>query len=355
MDRVWELPWRAYVPEPPHFVSATNRPARPEETIVLLVAERAAYESIRRDLRDAPVVVYYCGDPELAAQSVERVGPTVLLYRAAENESFAFVRRFRGNDGTRDLPNVVLSARGDRTDVATAFAAGASDYLTYGSGPGELLARLRYHSEAYVQKRTFAEAHRIVRESKASLLKKIGELELLGSVDALTGLSNRRYFDDFTAMQWKLAIREGHPFSILMIDVDDFKKYNDTYGHLAGDIVLKRLGEALRLCCKRPVDLIARFGGEEFVVSLRAPFEGASVVAERLCSMVEDLDIPHRSSSVAGRVTISIGGASALPVQGEAYLPLVEAAHVALYEAKSGGKNRAVFRAGEGAYASRSL
>ncbi len=306
---------------------------------MLLVAERAAYESIRRGLGAAPLVVYYCGDPELASQSMERVRPTVLLYRAAENESFAFVRGFRGNDATRELPIVVLSRRGDRSDVAAAFAAGASDYVPSDTDQSELIARLRYHSQAYVQKRTFAEAHRVLRESKASLLKKIGELELLSSVDALTGLSNRRYFDDFTAMQWKLAIRERHPFSILMIDVDDFKPYNDTYGHLAGDVVLKRLGHALKGCCKWPVDLIARFGGEEFVVSLRAPLEGASVVAERLCRMVEELGIPHRSSSVAGRVTISIGGASAFPVRGEAYLPLVEAADVALYEAKSGGKN----------------
>lgn len=324
-----------------------SRPPLPNETIVLVVAERAAHESFRRDLARAPIVVHYCCDPELALQAVEGARPTVVLYRAAGNETFGFISRLRVNDGTRELPIVVFSADDDRTNAATAFAAGASDFLTGGADSSELLARLRYHSKMYAEKRALAEAHRTLRLSKSSLLRKIGELERLSCVDGLTGLSNRRYFDDFTAMQWKLAIRERHPFSILMVDIDDFKRYNDTYGHLAGDLVLKRVGEALKGCCQRPVDLIARFGGEEFVVSLRAPLEGASTVANRLCRVVEELAIPHRGSSVAGRVSISIGGACALPVQGEAYLPLVEAADVALYEAKSGGKNKAVFSAPE--------
>lgn len=313
---------------------------------MLLVAERAAYGSIRRDFGDAPISVHYCGDPELIPQVIERIRPTVLLYRA-DGDDLAFVRRFCANDDTRKLPIVVFSARADRMDAAAAFAAGASDYVASGTAPSELLARLRFHSQAYAQTQTLAAAHAALRESKTSLLRKIGEVERLSNVDALTGLSNRRFFDEFTTMQWKLAIRERHAFSILMIDVDDFKRYNDTYGHLAGDVVLKRLAQALERCSRRPVDLVARFGGEEFVMTLRAPLEGASYIAERLCREVEQLAIPHCGSSVAGKVTISVGGASALPERGDAYSQLLAAADAALYEAKRCGKNTAITRARE--------
>ena len=128
-----------------------------------------------------------------------------------------------------------------------------------------------------------------------------------------------------------------------MIDVDDFKGYNDTHGHLAGDEVLKTVSDVIHRVFRRPSDLAARFGGEEFVVVLPTThLQGAQVLAERLRKAVEDLEIPHRGSKVSGRITISVGVAARGPETGESPLALVKAADLALYEAKAAGKNRVV-------------
>jgi two-component system chemotaxis family response regulator WspR len=126
-----------------------------------------------------------------------------------------------------------------------------------------------------------------------------------------------------------------------MIDVDDFKHYNDSYGHLAGDEVLKKVGAAIMKCCRRPTDLAARFGGEEFVVILPATtLEGAQAFGEKILEGVRELAIAHRASTVAGTITVSVGGAAATPERDGSVLSLIGAADVALYAAKRAGKNR---------------
>jgi two-component system chemotaxis family response regulator WspR len=179
-----------------------------------------------------------------------------------------------------------------------------------------------------------------LRVSQQLLVDKNIELERLTNVDGLTGLSNRRYFNEFTSVQWMHAIRERQPYAILMVDVDDFKRYNDSYGHLAGDEVLKKVAEAVRSCCERPTDLVARFGGEEFVACLASALDGAKVVGDRMCRAVQNAGIPHNGSTVGDTVTVSIGCASTSPRRGASLLSLIEAADVALYDAKHSGKNR---------------
>jgi len=163
----------------------------------------------------------------------------------------------------------------------------------------------------------------------------------------LTGLSNRRYFNEYVDAQWRLAIREQTPFSILMIDVDNFKRYNDTCGHLAGDEVLKRVAGAVHESFVRPMDLAARFGGEEFAVILPStPVGSLPALGNRLRFNVEGLRIPHGGSTVCQHVTVSVGGATAIPQQDDSYLQLIQVADEALYEAKGTGKNKVVTRAG---------
>ncbi len=153
---------------------------------------------------------------------------------------------------------------------------------------------MRHHSKAYINQVQRDEAYRALHESQRKLLEINHELQRLTNVDGLTGLSNRRYFNDYSGPQWKLAMREKTPIAILMIDVDNFKKYNDTYGHLAGDEVLKSIGAAMLRSFARPTDLPARFGGEEFVVLLPAtPLESLVTLGDRLRANVEELKIPH--------------------------------------------------------------
>jgi len=163
-------------------------------------------------------------------------------------------------------------------------------------------------------------------------------------------LSNRRHVNDFIATEWKRAIREHAPISILMIDVDEFKRYNDSYGHLAGDEVLKSVAQAIQACVNRPTDLAGRFGGEEFVAILPSTaLAGAQMIAEKIRAGIEALNLPHRASTGSGQVTISVGGACTVPRRGELAAVLIEAADAALYQAKRSGRNRAIVQEYESA------
>ena len=182
-----------------------------------------------------------------------------------------------------------------------------------------------------------------VGEAHQALYRTNSELRRLTNVDGLTGLSNRRSFDEYLGAQWALAIREQTPCSILMIDVDDFKRYNDACGHLAGDEVLKGIAATLHRRFRRPADLAARFGGEEFVVVLpKTPLVSLQLLGESLRRDVEDMKVPGGTATGGEYVTVSVGGASMIPQRGDSFAVLIEAADAALYEAKRSGKNRAV-------------
>jgi two-component system chemotaxis family response regulator WspR len=325
-------------------------PVEPKAAVVVLLVDDQPIvaEAVRRLL--APVTdiqFHYCRDPLLALEAAERLMPAVILQDLMMPgvDGLTLVRAYRANPTTTDIPIIVLSMKEEPAIKGEAFACGANDYLVKLPDGIELVARLRHHATSYRHRMQRDQAYRALHESQRMLLRQNLELERLTNVDGLTGLSNRRYFDDFTTVQWKLAIRERRAFSILMIDVDDFKKYNDCYGHIAGDLVLKRIAEEIRARCQRPNDLVARFGGEEFVVSLSSPLDGATVVAERICQGIEALDIAHAASTVGKVVTVSIGGASTWPIQGDEYLPLIEAADLAMYEAKLAGRNRVILHA----------
>lgn len=167
-------------------------------------------------------------------------------------------------------------------------------------------------------------------------------LEQLARRDGLTGVANRRSFDEKLSNAWKHERRDTKSLSLLMIDVDHFKRYNDTYGHQAGDHCLQHIAAALEQVVHRPGDMVARYGGEEFAVILSATdVEGASVVAQRILQRVAELALPHSSSEYA-RVTLSIGIATSLLQPGMSREALIAAADKALYQAKHGGRNRFV-------------
>lgn len=169
-----------------------------------------------------------------------------------------------------------------------------------------------------------------------------GRFARLASIDPLTGLANRRAFDDRIDVAVGAANRDGTPLCMLMLDVDDFKKYNDTYGHRAGDDALRQVAEAARNVSNRPRDLVARYGGEEFSVILPdTDLDGALVLAERILNELIRRKIPHRKNRAASFLTISIGAARALPNETEPRT-LIERADQALYRAKNSGRNRVV-------------
>lgn len=159
--------------------------------------------------------------------------------------------------------------------------------------------------------------------------------------DGLTGISNRRYFDETLGKELFRLKRSGSPLALIMIDIDHFKKYNDHYGHVAGDDCLKLVAETIRSNIGRAPDFAARYGGEEFTVVMPdTDIKGALIVAERLRTSIESLGIPHEESGTAAHVTISLGVASVYPETIDSPEQLVQLVDEALYEAKKSGRNR---------------
>ncbi len=182
----------------------------------------------------------------------------------------------------------------------------------------------------------FMERRRMAEE----LLSTNARLTLLAALDGLTGIANRRSFDERFAHEWSRAVRHRKPLALAMIDLDNFKQFNDLYGHVAGDRCLCAVAAALALQVQRPEDLVARFGGEEFALLLpHTSAEGALHVVERIRAAVLELGIEHAGNSWK-RVTVSIGYSALTPTQSDGQSGLIQLADAALYQAKSRGRNR---------------
>lgn len=179
-----------------------------------------------------------------------------------------------------------------------------------------------------------------VRIHQAQLETQSARLENIASTDSLTGVGNRRWLNQRLSAEWRRAVRRRTGISLMLIDVDFFKPFNDTYGHVAGDAALQQVATALASCLARSEDAFARYGGEEFVAILPdTDLRGALTIAERMRAAVFDLGIAH-SGSLLGRLTISLGVAYQIPARGSSSQTLVETADAALYDAKRGGRNR---------------
>jgi len=234
----------------------------------------------------------------------------------------------------KDIPLLVMTDRPGAQAYETALAIEASDFIRKPIQADELLGRLHAVCEL---KRQLDQC----REHSSELERLNKELQRLAVMDELTAIANRRFFNLLLAQEWARAVREVVPISLIMIDIDHFKAYNDHYGHQKGDECLRLVASALTSVAKRPGDYVARYGGEEFTVILsHTGMPGALAVAEALRARVEALNLEHPSTMAQAPVTISLGVASTVPDRLGSPESLVAAADQAIYEAKRGGRNQ---------------
>ncbi|WP_428568441.1 MAG: diguanylate cyclase [Solidesulfovibrio sp. DCME] len=237
-------------------------------------------------------------------------------------DGYAVCRQLKADYTTKNIPVIFLTAKGDVADETLGLSLGAVDYISKPFTVPVVKARVRAHVE----------------------LKRRGDLlESLSMRDGLTGIPNRRRFDEYLDRAWRHALRCATPISIIMADIDDFKAYNDAYGHMAGDACLRAVARALAGVLRRPGDLAARFGGEEFAMILEdTGTSGAAHLAEAMRQAVRDLEMAHSGSRVADIVTVSLGVACATPVAGLSPESLLRAADRMLYQAKLAGRDQVV-------------
>ncbi|MSM39537.1 MAG: diguanylate cyclase [Geobacter sp.] len=235
-------------------------------------------------------------------------------------DGYDICRKLKADPLLKEIPVIFITAMSQEQDEVLGLELGAVDYITK---PFNLsLVRLRVRNQL-------------------ELKRQRDILERLSLMDGLTGLPNRRAFDECFDREWRRAWRKGWDLSLIMLDIDYFKAYNDTYGHIAGDDCLKRIGSALAATLGRGGDFIARYGGEEFICVLpNTDTAGATAMGEKLRTMVEELQIPHQTSSISPSVTISLGVAHVTPDKGVTPESLVEQADAMLYRAKRDGRNR---------------
>lgn len=235
-------------------------------------------------------------------------------------DGFEVCRRLKSDPATRDVPVIFVTARDSVQDETDGLAAGAVDFITKPVSPPVVMARVRTH---------------VALKAQADLLRS------LAFNDGLTGVANRRWFDERLQVEWLRCRRNRLPLSLILIDIDHFKPYNDSYGHQAGDDCLRAIATAMKSRLGRPADLLARYGGEEFVCLLpETHYDGAWAKAEDLGRTVAELAIVHRGSTTAEVVTISRGVATVQPDSDASAADLVQQADARLYVAKRAGRNR---------------
>ena len=267
-----------------------------------------------------------------------REHPDIILLdgRLPDIDGFEVAREIRSMEKKKDWTAIIfLTSMTKDEDLARGIEAGGDDYLM--KPISEIVLKAKVNAM-----RRLIEMQRSLIDVTLKLNVANRELQLLSATDGLTGLSNRRMYDELSAREWRRSERMKKPLSLVMVDVDLFKLYNDHYGHQAGDECLKAVATQMLRAAPRASDVVARYGGEEFVLVLgETEMDGAIWVANHLRQRIEDLNMPHETSMLK-HVSVSCGVSSVIPSDNSSLDTLLHSADFALYQAKEQGRNRVV-------------
>lgn len=326
----------------------------PDKGTILFVDDSpTTLEVLFEFLTDTGFLVLIAHNGESALQIAQSERPDLIFLDIIMPgiDGFETCRRLKANDSTQDIPVIFMTALSQTAVVVKGFQLGAVDFIIKPTQKEIILARVTthltiqklQHSLLIQNARLQQEIHQ--RQQMESALQEANQqLHRLATSDPLTKLANRRLFDECLSKAWSILTREKLPLSLLLCDVDFFKRYNDSKGHQAGDECLHQVAQAMKCTVKRPADLVARYGGEEFAVILpNTNGEGALRVAEEIQCSIRTLEIAHPQSPISKFVTLSLGASCTIPWYKGSPEALIATADRALYQAKQSGRDRTVF------------
>lgn len=324
-----------------------------QATILIVDDSPTNLQALFDFLMNAGFRVLLAQDGESAILKATEISPDVILLDIIMPgiDGFETCRRLKANPSTQEIPVIFMTALAQTSVVVKGFELGAVDYITKPTQQEIVLTRVKTHLtiqklQRSLQQQNWQLQQEIMqrRHAEVALQNANEELKRLATLDGLTQVANRRRFDEYLTKVWQILVRERLPLSLLMCDVDFFKRYNDSKGHQAGDECLQKVAQAMKHTVKRPADLVARYGGEEFVVVLpNTHAEGALVVAQKIQQTIAALALIHPESTISQYITLSIGVSCTIPSQQISPEALIAAADRALYQAKQLGRNRTVF------------
>ncbi len=291
--------------------------------VLLIVDDQPGNVHILYELFKHDCIICMATNGADAIAFCQRQQPDLILLDVImpDMDGYAVCARLKHDALTAHVPIIFVTAHSDPEEEARGFEQGAVDFISKPFHANVVRARVRAH---------------LTLKFQSDLLRS------MALRDGLTGVANRRHFDQTLTAEWRRCARAGQPLALILVDVDHFKLYNDRYGHQAGDACLQAIATTLEASFSRSHDMVARYGGEEFVCVLpNTPIEGVAKLAEELEAAVRALQIEHKGSNLADVVTISLGGAVASPAKGDDPSVLVACADDQLYRAKDAGRGRA--------------
>ena len=291
---------------------------------LLIVEDGKVNQRVLVDALQDTYTLYTAVSGHAALKMASKVRPHIILLDIIlpDIDGFEVLKQLKEDEKTRNIPVIFITALDNDQDEEKGLTMGAVDYIRKPFNSFLVKARVDIHIQ---------------------LLRQLRTIEKLSFFDPLTDLLNRRKFDYHMEYEWRRAIRKKTLIGLLMMDLDYFKSYNDHYGHMQGDLMLKAVAAVLKNTLHRPTDITCRWGGEEFAVLISETTpDGLLLIAEKIRAGIETLDVPYILTGESTKITMSIGANCVVPCQNELVAGFIEGADSLLYKAKKAGRNRVV-------------